>query len=102
MSEPIYKACTRPAMIFSVPMIPLMAVSIVIIFISMWINYFGFGLWGLFLLLPNYIAMRIITKFDDGMFNLLWLKFKCRRNNRNRQFYGVTVYNPIDYKKRGK
>ncbi|MEC6817173.1 VirB3 family type IV secretion system protein, partial [Photobacterium toruni] len=46
MSEPIYKACTRPAMIFSVPMIPLMAVSIVIIFVSMWINYFGGGLWG--------------------------------------------------------
>ncbi|XPP88560.1 type IV secretion system protein VirB3 (plasmid) [Photobacterium leiognathi subsp. mandapamensis] len=102
MAEPIYKALTRPAMIFSVPMIPLMGASILIIFISMWANFFGLGLWGLFLLIPNYIAMRIITKFDDGMFNLLWLKFKFRSQNRNRLFHGATIYNPIAYKKREK
>nr|WP_045394974.1 VirB3 family type IV secretion system protein [Vibrio rotiferianus] len=100
MSEPIFKACTRPAMLLSVPMIPLLVSCGFIVLISMWVNFFGFGMWGLLLLIPSYAGMRIITKFDDGMFGLLWLKFKCRRTNANRSFYNAAVYCPLPFKKR--
>lgn len=101
MSEPIFKACTRPAMLFSVPMTPLLTASMIIVMVGMWANYFGAGMWLLLLLIPNYLIMRAITKYDDGMFTLLWLKLLCRRSNANQSFYGKAVYSPITFKKRG-
>lgn len=101
MSEPLFKACTRPAMILSVPMKPLLVSSGLILMLGMWANYFGLGLWGLTLLLPNYIIMRVITRVDDRMFGLLWLRFLCRRYDHTRRFYrGITVYSPLLFKKR--
>ena len=101
MPDPIFKACTRPAMLFSVPMMPLLIVVGIIFIIGMWANYFDFGLWLLLLEIPAYIGMRLTVKFDDAMFNLLWLKAKCRLNNRNLHFYQGAVYSPLSLKKRG-
>ncbi len=100
MNDPIFQACTRPAMLFSVPMVPLLCVSAVILLVGMWANFLGFGIWLLLLEAPAYIAMRITVKFDDGMFNLLWLKLKCRAKNYNRHFYNSAVYSPIESKVR--
>ena len=101
MSDPIFKACTRPAMLFSVPMVPLLVVMGFIFLIGMWLNYFDFGLWFLLLEIPAYITMRVTVKFDDAMFSLLWLKAKCRLRNRNTHFYQGAVYSPSSFKKRG-
>ncbi|WP_150140501.1 type IV secretion system protein VirB3, partial [Candidatus Enterovibrio escicola] len=95
-----FKACTRPVMLLSVPMTPLLASGGLIVLITVWANFFGFGLWGLILLPITYIGMRITTKYDDEMFGLLWLRFKCRRTNTNRFFYKATVYCPLPFKKR--
>lgn len=100
MSEPIFKACTRPSMLFSVPMMPLMLSNAVILLFGMYAMFFGFGLWLLALVIPNYIALRIITKLDDANLSLYWLKFKCRRTHRNHAFYGKAVYSPLSFKKR--
>ncbi len=102
MSEPIYKACTRPSMLFSVPLVPLLFSNAIIFLIGMWANFFGFGLWLLALAIPNYFTLRLITKLDDANLSLYWLKFKCRRFHRNRAFYGATIYSPITFKKRDK
>lgn len=100
MSEPIFKACTRPAMLFSVPMTPLLVSNALLILVGMWANFLGFGPWILALMLPNYVALRFITKFDDANLSLLGLKFKCRRKHRNQSFYGTVVYSPLSLKKR--
>nr|AKN39801.1 Inner membrane protein forms channel for type IVsecretion of T-DNA complex, VirB3 [Aliivibrio fischeri] len=100
MSEPIFKACTRPAMLFSVPLVPLLSSNALLVLIGMWANFFGFGLWILALIIPNYAALRIITKLDDANLSLLGLKFKCRRTQRNQSFYGAVVYSPLSLKKR--
>ena len=100
MSDPIFSACTRPAMLFSVPMVPLLVVAGLLFLIAMWANYFDFGLWLLLLEIPAYIAMRLTVKFDDAMFTLLWLKAKCRLKNRNLFFYHGAVYSPLHFKKR--
>ncbi|MGL4201993.1 MAG: VirB3 family type IV secretion system protein, partial [Enterobacter roggenkampii] len=47
MAEPLFKACTRPAMLFSVPMKPFLASSGAIVLVGMWANYLGAGMWGL-------------------------------------------------------
>ncbi|ACB55722.1 type IV secretion (pTiA6 VirB3) (plasmid) [Aliivibrio fischeri ES114] len=100
MSEPIFKACTRPSMLFSVPLVPLMLSNAIIFLVGMWANYFGLGLWLFILTIPNYLTLRFITKLDDANLSLLGLRFKCRRMNRNRSFYGATVYSPLPFKKR--
>ncbi len=101
MSDPIFKACTRPATALSVPMVPLVVVCGNIIIVSMLMQYLGAGLWGLLTIPPVYLVMRIITKYDDAQFSLLWLRARCRYKNWNWRFYGASVYNPVDYKKRG-
>lgn len=98
MNDPIFQACTRPAMLLSVPMIPLLSVSGLIFLVGMWANFFGLGMWLLLLEIPAYIGMRITVKYDDAMFNLLWLKLKCRSKNHNRHFYNSAVYSPIELK----
>lgn len=103
MSEPLFKACTRPPMIFSVPMAPLLVSSGLIVLISMWANYFGAGLWGLLVLIPNYVTLRVITHFDEGKLGLLWLRILCRRHDRTRRCYGgATVYSPLPFKSRSR
>ena len=100
MPEPIFKACTRPAMLFSVPMVPLLLSNILIFLIGMYAVYFGLGLWLMALVIPNYLALRLITKLDDANLSLYGLKFKCRRTHRNHAFYGKAVYSPLSLKKR--
>lgn len=100
MSEPIFKACTRPAMLFSVPMIPLVLAIGIIIQISVIMSLFELGIWWVFAIIPTYFIMRVITKKDDAQFNLLALKFRCRRTNVNRNFYKAAVYSPITFKRR--
>ena len=100
MSEPIFKACTRPAMLFSVPMVPLLLSNILIFLMGMYAVYFGLGLWLMALVIPNYLALRLITKLDDANLSLYGLRFKCRRTHRNHAFYGKAIYSPLSFKKR--
>ena len=100
MAEPIFKACTRPAMLFSVPMVPLLLSNTLIFLMGMYAVYFGLGLWLMALVIPNYLALRLITKLDDANLSLYGLKFKCRRTHRNHAFYEKAVYSPLSFKKR--
>lgn len=95
MSDPIFKACTRPAMLLSVPMTPLLGVLGMVLLISVWTNYFT-----ILTMIPIYIVMKITVSKDDCMFNLLFLKMKCRIKNQTLHFYRAAVYCPIDFKKR--
>ncbi|EGU33958.1 type IV secretion system protein VirB3 [Vibrio scophthalmi] len=103
MEQPIFKACTRTAMVASVPTKPLMVSNGLIILAVMWLNFmFQIGLLWLVLVIPNYFFLRYLTKKDDAIFNLLWLKFQCRRSSaRNADLHQGAVYSPIEFKKRG-
>ena len=61
--EPIYKALTRPAMLFGVPMVPLVVVLGAIILLAFWIN-----LLIAILIIPAVFIMQQITKKDDMAF----------------------------------
>ncbi|WP_050799220.1 type IV secretion system protein VirB3 [Vibrio ichthyoenteri] len=104
MNEPIFKACTRTAMIAGVPTKPLIVSVGIILLVVVWLNFlFYLPLLSLLILIPHYLVMRFIAKRDDAAFNLLWLKFLCRRKSgRNATFHNAAVYSPIEFKKRGK
>ena len=67
MSDPVFKGCTRPAMLGGVPLLPLMLVVFPLLLIGVW------GLWlkpiigiiSVVSTIPTFIVMKIISKFDD-------------------------------------
>ena len=80
--EPIYKALTRPAMLFGVPMVPLVVVLGAIILLAFWIN-----LLIAILIIPAVFIMQQITKKDDMAFRLLFLKIQSFTSPTSKKFY---------------
>jgi type IV secretion system protein VirB3 len=96
--DPLFKGCTRPALLVGVPVVPLFLVSSLIILFSMVITIFLITL-----LIPLVIIMRTITKTDDQQFRLLGLKLWCRllpHYNFNHTFWQASTYSPLTFKKR--
>lgn len=96
--DPLFKGCTRPAIVFGVPLVPLGIVVGVVILLSVWIKFFLS-----FSLIPIILGMRMIAKTDDQQFRLLGLKLWCRfipNYNKNKQFWQASAYSPLVFKKR--
>ncbi|MDR0576115.1 MAG: VirB3 family type IV secretion system protein [Candidatus Accumulibacter sp.] len=98
MSDPLFKGCTRPAMYFGVPVVPLIIVCSLIVLLAVWTK-----LWVAVALIPATLVMRSITASDDQKFRLLWLKCYCRfrpHRNANGRFWKSSAYAPFTFKKR--
>lgn len=95
--DPLFKGCTRPAMVFGVPLVPLVSVVAVIALLSLYTT-----LAFLIVLAPVYAVMRAIAKHDDQQFRLLWLKiqFQTVYFFKNQRFWNASAYSPIAFKKR--
>lgn len=102
--DPIFKGCTRPAMLGGVPMAPMIVLCLVCFLI---------GVWGLLLLqslvMPViaaalffglFFTMRGITRKDDQRFRQIFLLVMLRKANRSKRFWRVTSYSPFRYKRR--
>jgi type IV secretion system protein VirB3 len=95
--DPIFKGCTRPAMVMGVPTVPLVVVGGAVILLSIWTSIFLS-----ITLVPIVLTMRQIAKSDDQQFRLLGLKllFRCINYNHNGKFWKASAYSPIAFKKR--
>lgn len=95
--DPLFKGCTRPAMMMGVPLVPLAVVSGAVILISVWTSILC-----IFSLVPIVITMRIIAKSDDQQFRLLGLKllFRFINRNKNGSFWKASAYSPFAFQKR--
>ena len=95
--DPLFKGCTRPAMVMGVPLVPLAVVSGAVILVSVWTTIFV-----VFLLPVVVLVMRQVTKHDDQMFRLLGLKilFRLVHYNHNRRFWKASAYAPTQFQKR--
>lgn len=95
--DPIFKGCTRPAMLWGVPITPFVVVFGVVTLLAMW-----FHLFILLAFIPLYTIMRLIVRSDDQQFRLLGLKAKCRllNLNRNAKFWKSSAYSPVEFVKR--
>ncbi|WP_081302551.1 type IV secretion system protein VirB3, partial [Campylobacter fetus] len=70
--EPLFKGLTRPPLVFGVPISPFVFVNGSIILITFWTQQFY-----LILALPiTYFVMKIMTKKDEFIFRLLFLKIR--------------------------
>jgi type IV secretory pathway VirB3-like protein len=93
--DPLFKGCTRPAMVFGVPIMPLFVVAFSIGFLSILttvlLNFLTIG---------AIFIMRMIVKNDDQKFRILGLWLFFRIQDMNRGFWKSAAYNPVLYKKR--
>lgn len=94
--DPLFKGCTRPAMLLGVPIGPMVLVNAVLFFLGMLFNPL--------LMVLNIVAivlMRAVVKEDDQMFRLLSLRLTCRRlSNRNAHFWKCAAVGPLKFIRR--
>lgn len=103
--DPLFKGCTRPAMLLGVPLVPLVLVSMLLLLIGIWSFMLVpvFGLFMIAVILPASIGwMRHVTKKDDFRLEQLLLRFSLRSRQRNTLHWGkgVAAYSPTEYRKR--
>lgn len=90
---PIFKGLTRPPMIFGVPISPLFGTLGVIILLS----FYTQNIFMVALCIPAYFVMKAMTKKDDFIFRLYFLKLRFFTNPLSKRFHGVKTYSPNSY-----
>ncbi|CNM05259.1 VirB3 family type IV secretion system protein [Yersinia enterocolitica] len=86
------KALTRPAMLFGIPMVPLVIVSGAIILLAIYLTKL------LLLFLPvSWFVMNQMARKDAHIFGLAFLKLKTRGNKTCNTHYGATAFLANDY-----
>lgn len=102
LKDPLFKGCTRPAMIWGVPLVPVLMIGGGMLIPGIWALLasppIGVGL--LFLMIPVFVAMRVITRRDDQRFAQYALRLRMVLRQRNRHFWGVHAYVPVRLKRR--
>ncbi|RWU33249.1 ATPase, partial [Salmonella enterica subsp. enterica serovar Typhimurium] len=80
----LYKAMTRPAMYVGVPVVPLTVVAGALFLAGVYISKL------IWLAIPVAVfVLRMITKQDDHIFNLYFLKLKMLGNSVCNRFFGA-------------
>ena len=102
--DPIFKGCTRPAMLAGVPLVPMVLVMIAAFLIGMWSFYFISGYLVVVIALSTtvmIISMRAMTKRDDQRLRQVLLQARMRlRHRTSRSLWGAISYGPLHYKVR--
>ena len=92
----LYKALTRPPMLMGIPIYPLVIVGGLIFLISTW-----FSLILLALLLPAYLILKVLTKIDEKMFQVIGTKrhlfVRKIRNKSYKKLIRAYFFSSVDY-----
>ena len=89
-------------MLGGVPLMPLMVVALPLVLIGMWGLWLKpiIGLVALVLMIPIFVVMKIISRFDDQRLMQHVLRLQMGLRHRNTLFWGAKSYAPVRYKKR--
>lgn len=81
-------------MLWGVPLTPLLSVSGTIFLISVWTHIYL-----LVLLFPTFIVLKLMTKIDDFIFHLYFLKIKMMMMPASKKYYGgIKTYHNTEYR----
>jgi type IV secretion system protein VirB3 len=102
LKDPVFKGCTRPAMLWGVPLVSALMVGGGMLIPAIWALLasppVGVGI--LLLMIPVFVAMRVITRNDDQRLAQLTLRLRIGLRQRNRRFWGAHAYVPVRLKRR--
>jgi type IV secretion system protein VirB3 len=102
LKDPVFKGCTRPALLWGVPLVPVLMVGAGMLIPAIWalLTSPPLGVGILLLMIPVFVAMRVITRNDDQRLAQLALRLRMIRRQRNRRFWGAHAYVPVRLKRR--
>ena len=102
--DPIFKGCTRPAMLGGVPTIPLILICGLTLLLSVGSFYLVSGYLSLFILfvtIPVVVTMREMTKKDDQRLRQVMMRARMRlRHRASRATWGAISYGPLTFTRR--
>ena len=98
----IYKGCTRPPLLWGVPLMPLIMILMPGMLVGMvGLAYFlPMSLLALLVSVSAWIWMRAVTKKDDQRLLQIFLRLRLRSRQKNTGFWGCAAYAPIIYFRR--
>jgi len=98
----IYKGCTRPPLLWGVPLLPLIMVLMPGMLVGMvGLAYFlPMSLVAIFVSLTAWIWMRAVTKKDDQRLLQIFLRLRLRSRQKNTRYWGCAAYAPVVYFRR--
>jgi type IV secretion system protein VirB3 len=102
LKDPVFKGCTRPAMLWGVPLVSALMVGGGMLIPAIWalLTSPPVGVGILLLMIPVFVAMRVITRNDDQRLAQLALRLRMSLRQRNRRFWGAHAYVPVRLKRR--
>jgi type IV secretion system protein VirB3 len=102
LKDPVFKGCTRPAMLWGVPLVPFLMVSGGMLIPAIWALLASppLGVAILFLMIPVFVAMRVITRHDDQRLAQYALRLRMMLRQGNRWYWGAHAYVPVRLKRR--
>ncbi|WP_175760133.1 type IV secretion system protein VirB3 [Burkholderia anthina] len=102
LKDPVFKGCTRPAMLWGVPLVPFLMVGGGMLIPAIWalLASPALGVAILFLMIPVFVAMRVTTRHDDQRLAQHARRVRMALRQGNRRFWGVHAYVPVRLKRR--
>jgi type IV secretion system protein VirB3 len=102
LKDPVFKGCTRPAMLWGMPLVPFLAIGGGMLIPAIWALLASppLGVAILFLMVPVFVALRVITRHDDQRLAQYALCVRMALRQSNRRFWGVHAYVPVRLKRR--
>lgn len=101
MQEDIFKGATRPPMLWGVPMMPMVALSLLTILLVIWGGFFlgAMAVGGTLLAaVPIFVWMRMVSKRDDHRLNQMFIRAKLLILQKNRALWKCRSYSPVQFK----
>ncbi len=92
--NPLFKGLTRPPMIFGVPITPFIVAMGGIFLLA----FYSQNIFLLILAIPAFFIMKAMTKKDDFIFRLMFLKIRFFSNPASKNHYKVKTYNVSSYR----
>src|ERR1700751_4398542 len=102
LKDPVFKGCTRPAMLWGVPLVPFLMVGGGMLIPAIWALLASppLGVAILFLMIPVFVVMRVVARHDDQRLAQYALRVRMALRQGNRRFWGVHAYVPVHLKRR--
>jgi type IV secretion system protein VirB3 len=102
LKDPVFKGCTRPAMLWGVPLVPLLMIGGGMLVPAIWALLASppLGVAILLLMIPVFVTMRAVTRHDDQRLAQRALRVRMLLRQRNRRFWGAHAYAPVRLKRR--
>lgn len=102
LKDPVFKGCTRSATLWGVPLVPVLMIGGGMLVPAIWALLASppLGVAILFLMIPVFVAMRIITRHDDQRLAQYALRLRTVLRQGNRRYWGAHAYVPVRLKKR--